>query len=71
MSLKCHKCQREMQSKDGTAIVGLSLKLWADGEDARRRWEELYPMLDIPLEINLCMICYLATLGIGGGHHAM
>jgi len=64
--ITCSVCGRNLTSKDGGSFIGLVISVTTTtvAEQWASQFQEVYPELKIPLNVNICYVCWLKSLGV-------
>jgi uncharacterized protein (DUF2225 family) len=62
--MQCSVCKRNMTTKDGTTLVGVSIQISARDDEFFEHIAEVYPEFSTPFRADICYVCWLKSLGV-------
>ncbi len=60
----CDVCQRVMGTEIIGSIVGMQIEVSATDESFNAELRKVYPELSFPLDVKICYVCWLKSLGV-------
>ena len=62
--MNCDVCGRNMTSKCGNNIVGISVDLSGFSEEMKIAMKEVYPEIKLDKSYNVCDVCWFRSFGL-------